>query len=493
MTSASHPFHVLIRTDASASIGIGHLIRCLNLAAALRDAGATVMFACAQVSAASEEMCRVRGFKPTPIAATDPAEDARSSAALAAGRPFDWVVVDHYGLDAIWERAMRRACHQIMAIEDFADRPHDCDLLLNQNLREDYEDVLPNGCERLLGPRFALLDGSFAAARAALTSQPRDRVLVSFGGSDPQSMTAPVLRALRRALGDRYGIDVVVGPMQREATAIRDLAANAPGVEVHYAIRDMAKLMARAQLFVGAGGTTSWERCCLGLPGIVASAADNQVALCTALHDAGSHVYVGPTTQATPDAMAAAASAVLACPAWSQRLSERSFALVDGLGAQRVARRLQRGRMQVRSASPHDESKVLLWRNDPAVRRFSGSGAEIGAAEHADWYARKLGDPDCHLLIGEDARGEAGVVRYDVAANVAKVSVYVRPERLGTGTGAALLAAGERWLSSHCPSVDAISADVRADNEASIRLFAGAGYRACAHRYIRSLAGRRSA
>lgn len=510
--SASSPLRVLIRTDASSSVGTGHLVRCLNLAVELRDAGAEIILACAAVGAASEAICQSRGFAPTALpssgqrsayrpgkrmAEADQTEDADLCAGLASGRPFDWTIVDHYGLDATWERQVRRASQQVMAIDDLADRAHDCDLLLDQNLREDggqaYDGRLRKGCERLLGPRFALLDGSFSAARSTLHSQTRDRILICFGGSDPQSMTAPVLHALQRTFGEKQRIDVVMGQMQDEPGAIRGLNVDTPAVKMHYATRDMAGLMSRARLFVGAGGTTNWERCCLGLPGIVVSVADNQVAPCLALHDAGSHVYLGGVSEVSPEAMAEAASAVLASPGWWQRMVERCSSLVDGLGAQRIARRLHCGLMQMRPAAPEDEEKVLRWRNDPAVRRFSGSSATIATKEHAAWYARTLGDPNCHLLIGWDGRGEAGVVRYDVVHDVAKVSIYVKPERLGTGSGPALLAAGERWLAAHQPSVATISADVHVNNRASARLFANAGYRVRTSSFVRSLAERSSA
>ena len=506
------PLRVLIRTDASSSVGTGHLVRCLNLAAELRLAGAEVIVACAEISTACEAICQARSFHATPLsgsrkrsayrpgkrmAEAEQVEDADLCARLASGRPFDWAIVDHYGLDASWERQMRRASRQVMAIDDLADRAHDCDLLLDQNLREDggqaYDSSLPKGCERLIGPRFALLDGSFAAARATLHSQTRDRILISFGGSDPRSMTVPVLHALQRTFGKTQGIDVVIGQMQDEAGAMRGLEVETQVVKTHYATRDMAVLMSKARLFVGAGGTTNWERCCLGLPGIVVSVAENQIAPCLALHDAGSHVYLGGVSEVAPVAMAVAASAVLASPGWWQRMAERCSNLVDGLGAQRTARRLLCGPMQMRAATPEDEKKILRWRNDPSVRRFSGSSTAISPMEHAAWYARTLGDPDCYLLIGWDSHGEAGVVRYDVAHDVAKVSIYVKPERLGTGTGPALLAAGERWLAMRRPSVAAISADVHAGNRASVRLFSNAGYRVRASSYMRSLAARSSA
>jgi GNAT superfamily N-acetyltransferase len=302
-------------------------------------------------------------------------------------------------------------------------------------------------------------------------------------------MTAPVLRALIEVSGGKLQIDVAVGALLRDAAEIEALSARTPGVRFHHATRDMAGLMARARLYIGAGGTTSWERCCLALPGVVVSTAPNQVAACRALDDAGSHVYLGDAKGISPETIAATAMSLLASPAWWTRLAERSSSLVDGLGARRVASRLAIGEIGLREASIQDGEKILVWRNHPAVRKHSGDGKEIDRAEHARWLARVLADPDCCLLIGADLEGESGVLRYDIERNTAKVSIYVAPDRLGSGVGPALLAAGERWLAACRPEVAAICADVQKGNQASLRLFVGSGYRATRTTYLKNVTG----
>jgi UDP-2,4-diacetamido-2,4,6-trideoxy-beta-L-altropyranose hydrolase len=492
---------VLVRTDASESRGTGHLSRCLNLAEELQEGGAAVTFACARTNPAAERMVRDRGFAlaqvdTRPVAGSRGAEaaDADYTIAAVARRTFDWAIVDHYGLGAEWEHRIRGICRWVAAIDDLADRPHDCDVLIDQNLRADegaaYDSLLPPGCQRLLGPRYALLDPSFHAARTRMQSVERDGILVAFGGSDPLAITVPVLHALLDASDGKVRIDVAVGALHRDAAQIETIAARTPGVHFHHATPDMAILMARARLYVGAGGTTSWERCCLALPGVVVSTAPNQEPACRALDDAGSHVYLGDARGVAPEAMAATAMSVLASAGWSSRLAERSSSIVDGLGARRVAARLAIGEIRLREASAQDEEKILNWRNHPAVRKFSGDGEEIARAEHARWLARVLADPDCHLLIGMDARGESGVLRYDIQLNTAKISIYLAPERHGSGVGAALLAAGERWLAARRPEVTAISAEVQTVNRASVHLFTGAGYRARRTTYMKSLTGR---
>src|SRR5207302_4135690 len=280
--------------------------------------------------------------------------DAEATLRAVNGRSFDWAVVDHYGLAAAWELRARKTCSSMLAIDDLANRAHVCDVLLDQNLRRDegagYDRLLPAGCERLLGSRYALLDATFQEERSRLDENKRQGVLISFGGSDPHALTLPVLRALLDRSAGSLRIDVVAGGLNRDAKAIREVAAAAQNVSFHQATRDMARLMARAQVYVGAGGSTSWERCCLGLPGVVVAVAENQEAACLALDDAGSHVYLGQASSVSPQAIVQATLALLASPSWRSRLAGRSSAIVDGSGATRVAARLSAGAVRLRQA-----------------------------------------------------------------------------------------------------------------------------------------------
>jgi UDP-2,4-diacetamido-2,4,6-trideoxy-beta-L-altropyranose hydrolase len=486
--------NVLFRTDASEAVGTGHFMRCMTLGSALRKGGAAVTFACRPLAAPLERAARERGFDLVGVDTRHAEQQSDADATLAAvgGRSFDWMVVDHYGLDAAWELRMRKAIRLSLVIDDLADRRHACDVLLDQNLRRDggsgYNRQLPAGCERLLGPRYALLDPSFKAQRDLLAGAERRAILISFGGSDPHSLTLPVLRALLQDTRREAPIDVVVGALHRDTLAIEAAAADAAGVTLHKATREMARLMARAKIYIGAGGSTSWERCCLALPGVVVAVADNQAEPCAALEAAGSHVYLGKAEDIPPAAIAQAAFTLLGSPATQQSLAARSAAIVDGRGAERVAARLSGGEVRLRPATQADAGPLLAWRNHPDIRRYSGNAAEIRPAEHAAWFERVLADRARHLLIAEDAAGPLGVLRYDVDEPSARVSIYLAPERLGSGGGSRLLAAGERWIAARRPHLRELTAEVRDGNEASRRLFFDAGYRLRGSLYRRYLA-----
>jgi UDP-2,4-diacetamido-2,4,6-trideoxy-beta-L-altropyranose hydrolase len=202
--------------------------------------------------------------------------------ALAESGPWDWLIIDHYALDRNWESAMRDCARRIAVIDDLADREHDCDLLLDQNLvvgmSERYEGKVPEQCVSLLGPRFALLQDAYAVLRREVLPRkgPVKRLLVFFGGSDPENLTARTLTAIESLDLTDVAVDVVVGNSNPHRAEVMAMASKIPGAALHTDLPSLAPLMASADLALGAGGVTSWERCCLGLPSLVITFAANQ-------------------------------------------------------------------------------------------------------------------------------------------------------------------------------------------------------------------------
>lgn len=312
---------VEFRADASATIGTGHVMRCLALAEALRERQAECRFLS---SGMLDALIVSKGF-----------------AVDAEFRSADWLVVDHYALDARWESEMRAVAPRIAVIDDLADRRHDCDLLIDQNYfpqaESRYAALVPEDCRTLLGPRYALLRPEFAAARLAMA--PRKgrarRLLVSLGGSDPGNMTKTAISAIR-ALGRRdLSVDVVIGEFSPHREEIERMCAAAEDFRIHVQAPHMAQLMAAADLALGAGGISAWERCCLGLPTIQLVLAPNQDAPTRALAEAGAITRLG--VPAGEDEICAALAAALASPERLALQSRLAAQLVDGEGAKRAA------------------------------------------------------------------------------------------------------------------------------------------------------------
>jgi UDP-2,4-diacetamido-2,4,6-trideoxy-beta-L-altropyranose hydrolase len=255
------------------------------------------------------------------------------------------LIVDHYALDARWERALRPACRRLMVIDDLADRPHDCDLLLDQNLGRDAHDYVsrvPAACVVLVGPGFAMLRRAFAALRESSLARrlhPRlVKVLVSMGGVDRDNATGTVLAALRGCrLPDDACVTVVMGPHAPWIGNVREAAATLPwSTEVRVNVREMAPLMADSDLAIGAAGSTSWERCTLGLPTLMVVLADNQREAACALAKAGAVTSIDSPDEIA-DGLPRAVARLVADPALLRAMSEHAARVCDGMGAARVA------------------------------------------------------------------------------------------------------------------------------------------------------------
>jgi UDP-2,4-diacetamido-2,4,6-trideoxy-beta-L-altropyranose hydrolase len=406
-------------------------------------------------------------------------EDARQTAAALTGRHVDWLIVDHYALDAVWERALRASTAQMMVIDDLADRPHDCDVLLDQNLYVDahvrYRDRVPPQCRLLLGPRYALLRPEFGQERerAATRSGSVRRILVSFGGADAANHTAIALEALTRLDLAAVQVDVVIGASHPRRDEIAALCKRR-SFALHVQTIRMAQLMAVADLGIGAGGSTTWERCCVGLPALAIAVADNQTLL---VHDAAlAGVVYAAALPLEADGLARHVLCLIENPLLRQSISQHGMRLVDGRGTERVLRAMAVLAVRVRPAVAEDARNLFEWRNHPAIRRASHSSAALDWDAHSLWLAAVLGDPARVLLIGESAGEPVGVVRFDVSEEAALVSIYTVPGHEQRGTGTEVLAAAEAWLSIHRPDVRRLHAEVLGDNTPSYRLFAAAGY-----------------
>lgn len=339
---------VVFRADASAEIGHGHVMRCLALADALRARGADCVFVCRRGGDAAAAAIASAGFplRVIDVGETGPNADAAATSAVLSGESrTDWLVVDHYRLDAAWEAAVAAQVGAVMAIDDLADRPHACRLLLDQNWHDDpaarYAGLLPPACKAFFGPTWALLRAEFAAARASCPARhdPPRRVLVCFGGGDAPNATGQVLQALG-TVAPQLELDVLAGAGNPHQHALRALCDALPSAALTVGAGDVARRMAAADLFIGAGGTMTWERACVGLPGITIAIADNQLALSRRLAAAGEGIDLGSLSA---DAIARLPVAVEAMLADAERLRRMGEALVrrcDGLGATRVAEQL---------------------------------------------------------------------------------------------------------------------------------------------------------
>jgi UDP-2,4-diacetamido-2,4,6-trideoxy-beta-L-altropyranose hydrolase len=326
---------VLIRADGGASIGLGHLTRCLALAVRLRARGAEVVFVTSPADPAVLDKIRGAGCLVEPLP-KDCDEDAAVAflLAVAAKRGAPLIVVDSYRIELKHQVAIKGAGLKLLAVDDFGTGRFAADFVFNPNLTARAENYsVDAGARLLLGPAYALLRPEFleAAGRPAAPS-PDPRILITMGGSDPSGLTREAWKILDAAPG-AFALDLLVGAAYPEAGALaRDVAAARHATVVHHDPPDVPGLMRRATLAVSAAGSTCWELACLGVPSIVLVTADNQKGVAEGLVKSGFAVCPGGISAAAKEA-----AALLTNQARLKAMSAAGKALVDGRGAERVA------------------------------------------------------------------------------------------------------------------------------------------------------------
>jgi UDP-2,4-diacetamido-2,4,6-trideoxy-beta-L-altropyranose hydrolase len=472
----------VFRFDAAPWIGAGHAYRCLTLAQSLTRLG----WAC-------EGIANREAADTVPALHDHPALKLRIDGNVAAQQA-DLLVVDHYGLDAGWEAGCRDWAKSILVIDDLADRRHDCDLLLDQTFgREasDYAGLVPDHCRVLAGSSYALLRPGFARSRAVSlarrgTTPGLQRILVSLGATDPDNHSLATLQGISES-GLPVAVDVVLGSAAPHLAAVRrQIAGMSQTVRLHQNVGNMEALMSAADLAIGAAGTSTWERCCLGLPSLLMVIADNQRRIAGAVSAAGAARLLAGPRDVLAGQVAEALRELDGDPAALRGLSARATEICDGRGSDRIGLALQApgrardGRpVSLRLAAPADEARILEWQRHPTTRRYARNPAVPSAEEHRRWFAARLADADCLLTIITLDGAPAGVLRLDPLAGAGKaerapayeVSILVDPDQRGLGIALEALRFLRRWQAAAV-----IAATILPGNEASAALFRSAGY-----------------
>ena len=325
---------IAFQAEGDAATGAGHALRCLALADAIQaiEPDAEIAFAARdETFAALPRLARFGRMAPEPA-------------------PCDLAVIDGYRFDQTVEAAWAAQGARVAAMEDQPGRRHRCDTLIDPapvRRPVDYRGLISAGTELLLGLRYALTAPDLRARRQEAMTRRRTplgvrRVLVSTGLGDVGDGAVTALEALK-GLSFVQRIDVAVGSGARSRTALIRLAAADPRVKLLFDAEGMDELMLAADLAIGAAGGSAWERCVLGLPSLVLIAADNQSDNAAALADAGAAAVLGCAGEVSPAALASEVQRLHTDAAARRSMARAASKLVDGRGAERVARVLLRG------------------------------------------------------------------------------------------------------------------------------------------------------
>ncbi len=481
-------------------MGIGHLSRCLTLAETLRTRGVQSQFICRPHAGHLMSRIEGEGLRVTALRAPPPSipnvaddyaawlgvtqdEDAAETSAALAGEEPEWIVSDHYALDTRWETQLRAHTRHLMAIDDLANRTHACDVLLDQNFYaaadERYAGLVPAGCRLMTGPRYALLRPEYAQHRC---SHPplRDslrRVFIFFGGSDPHNLSGAALEALSRPSLRHLMVDVVAGVNNPHRRQLERQASERPNTTLHGPLTHLAGLLSHADLAIGAAGTTTWERMCLGVPSLVVCIAENQRSGAEALAREGMILYLGTERDAGVANFAAAIDRVVSGVEDLSTQALRGWLAVDGLGTMRVAESLDPTDTQVlrlRNAQPDDAGLFFGWANDPQVRRQSLNTGIIPWPAHRQWFAAKIVDERSRLYVLEARSLPVGQIRFDIEAGEVRIDYSLDAQFRGRGWARILVGLGLSRMAALGRMV--FRAEVKKTNKASAAVFRRLGF-----------------
>ncbi|EJL46882.1 MULTISPECIES: UDP-2,4-diacetamido-2,4,6-trideoxy-beta-L-altropyranose hydrolase [Brevibacillus] len=358
--------NVVFRVDSSTVIGVGHVMRCLTLAHALKNLGWNISFVCRKFEGNLIDYIQKQGFyvkelpqQPFAIAADTShpyaqwlgvgwKEDAEATIAYLKElkAKVDWLIVDHYAIDHNWESAVRSYATRIFVIDDLANRFHDCDLLLDQNLVPEmntrYVPLVSKRTRVLIGPQYALLRPEFRAIRDQSShekhngSTNRQSILIFLGGSDPTNETLKAIKATELAGLPNVLIDVVIGSSNPHRDTLESYCLHLSNVTLYIQTPNMPQLLSKACLIIGAGGINTWERCCLGKPTIILTIAENQVSIAKEIHRYGAAMYLGNAQDVQMEFLSGVITELFNDKRRLALMSQSASSLVDGKGVEKV-------------------------------------------------------------------------------------------------------------------------------------------------------------
>ena len=344
--------NIFIRVDSGSDVGLGHVMRCFALAEVIKNMNFNVYFISKGIEGNVIKNVENYGYKVFRID-SKAIKSSKSHWKMDAVKTTkiiqrfknekNLLLVDNYELSNMWETWLKLVVDKIIVIDDFLNRSHNCDLFIDQNLHTgkiDRNKKYSKNCKKLLGPKYALLRNEFAENRKNVKNRSGkiNRILISFGGSDEKNQTLISLKAIKKLAEEKINVDVIVGEPNKNKTKIKKICSSMENLTYYQQPKNIAKIMKRADLAIGAGGIITWEKCCLGLPSIVSIVSKNQEDAVNAVSKKGCLINLGRAERLTSQDYLSAITNLN-----SKKLiqmQKKCMKLVDGKGAERVAKQI---------------------------------------------------------------------------------------------------------------------------------------------------------
>ena len=336
--------NLFIRVDSSPEIGIGHMMRCLTLAQELKNNFDKIIFLTQKDSGNFIGTIMKNEFEVIFIPTTNNDPNIIKNLITAYSENKNFLLIDHYDIDTDFESSLKNIFERIFVIDDLANRKHDCDLLIDQNyyrdLNQRYEKLIQNGTIALLGPKYAIIRPEFRTInkKAIKKNSQIKKILVSFGGSDPTNECKKVLDALCSIENSKFEIVVVAGIYNHKFEQLKKLYEKYSNIKIYSHVNDLSRLMLNSDLFIGAGGTTTWERFYMGLPSTVTIISDDQKESIEFLSDMGHIINLGLAKNVTPKTYVQTLQKLNSDLIYNMSLHNQK--LVDGNGSNRIKKQI---------------------------------------------------------------------------------------------------------------------------------------------------------
>jgi UDP-2,4-diacetamido-2,4,6-trideoxy-beta-L-altropyranose hydrolase len=340
---------IFFRVDANNKLGSGHLMRCLTLADELIKFNATVYFICKKNTDNFTAFIESKGISVYELDESANFEEIDAQQTIDIVSTFEkkpnWLIIDHYSLSIKFESLLRPSVSKIMVLDDLANRKHDCDLLLDQNIFSvnRYEQFTPQRCEKLIGPQYTLLRNEFLTKRAKITRNFVDckNILINFGGGDDRGLIEKSIKAIFSMNLPSVVCTVILGQANPNRLSLNRFLSKYPNVIVYEYVNNIADFMVEADLAIGSGGSSIWERCCLGLPSIVTAVSDIEAQLAPLCEQQKFLTYIGRCENVTVEIIITNIKCFFDEPAKLLTMSKLGMRLVDGHGCARVVQKIQ--------------------------------------------------------------------------------------------------------------------------------------------------------
>ena len=470
----------MIRADASTQMGTGHVMRCLALAQAMKVQGGSAYFAIVSCPPVLSERLENEGFMVHCLASVEAgsSKDAQETADLFYRLQCQWVCVDGYQFGANYQEILKKLGCRSLFLDDYGHASfYSANLVLNQNSSAHDRYYQHRHCETklLLGLRYTLLRQEFLNSRKTQRCIPEvvRNILITLGGSDPKNVTTWILDSLQKIQILGLTITVIVGaanPHRKslEACVTRSIYP----IQLVWNAINMSDHIADADLAISAGGSTVWELLMLGLPSIIVTLADNQVAIAQSLHEQEVSVSLGSYHQLESTQLVSAVQKMGTSLEQRQKMSARGQGLIDGDGCDRALMAMEGNRIRLRRAKWQDCDQIWQWANEVETRQSSFQSDAISWGHHVNWFQAKLQDVNCHIWIAFDRHDQPiGQVRFDpLSTDVTQISLSIDRSYRHQGLGQTILKAAIRNIfckTAFC----SISAWIKSDNIASISVF----------------------